>query len=112
MNRLVDRETGETLFNRLVIADTFWRRALGLMGRKAFAADEAILIRPCNSVHTCMMRFEIDVAFCDEDGKVLKVIESLRPWRFVIGPKGSRFVVEFASGAAMVIAGQQLKTER
>ena len=112
MSRLVDRETGATLFDSLIIADTFWRRAVGLIGRKRLAVGEAILIRPCNSVHTCMMRFEITVVFCNEGGTVLKVIESLKPWRFAMGPKGSRLVVEFASGAATVKAGQQLGTEK
>ncbi|MBE6094512.1 MAG: DUF192 domain-containing protein [Schwartzia succinivorans] len=67
------------------IADTFWRRLLGLMGRKNVAPSHALLLRPCSSVHMCFMRFSIDVAFVkrQEDGEgwqVVKVARGLRPW--------------------------------
>lgn len=71
------------------IADTFWRRFLGLMGRKNIAPSHALLLRPCSSVHMCFMRFSIDVAFVkrQKDGegwRVVKVERGLRPW-FGIG---------------------------
>ncbi len=67
------------------IADTFWRRFLGLMGRKNIAPSHALLISPCFSVHTCFMRFAIDVAFVKrqeygEGWQVVKVARGLRPW--------------------------------
>lgn len=71
------------------IADTFWRRFRGLMGRKSIAPSHALLLCPCFSVHMCFMRFPIDVAFMKrhEDGEgwqVVKVARGLRPW-FDIG---------------------------
>ena len=37
---------------RIHHARHFWQRALGLLGRRALAADEALLIQPCSSIHT------------------------------------------------------------
>lgn len=67
------------------LADTFWRRFLGLMGRKAIAPSHALLIVPCSGVQMCFMRFAIDVVFLKRresigGWQVLKVDYGLRPW--------------------------------
>lgn len=87
------------------IADTFWRRFLGLMGRKNIAPSHALLIFPCFSVHTCFMWFAIDAAFVkrQEDGKswrVEKVARGLRPWLGVSVCGGADAVVELRQGEA------------
>lgn len=59
----------------LASLETAERRAArrrGLAGRDAF--DGALLIRGCRSVHTFGMRFPLDVAFCDSDLVVLRVV--------------------------------------
>ena len=48
----------------LAVADTWWLRTRGLLGRDG--VDGALLLRPARSVHTLGMRFPIDVAFCDD----------------------------------------------
>jgi hypothetical protein len=53
-------------------------RARGLIGRDDF--DEAMLIRPCRSVHTFGMRFPIDVAFVDDDLVIRRVV-TMKPNR-------------------------------
>ena len=67
------------------IADIFWRRFLGLMGRKAISPSHALLIVPCSGVQMCFMRFAIDVVFLKRresigGWQVLKVDYGLRPW--------------------------------
>ena len=52
--------------------------AQGLLGRSDF--EGALVLRPCRHVHTLFMRFQIDVAFCDGDGVVVRTT-CLRPWR-------------------------------
>jgi len=59
--------------------------------------DEGLLIEPCSSVHMIAMRFAIDVAFVDCDGRVLRVVENLKPWR-IAACNGSRKVLELAAG--------------
>lgn len=58
-------------------------RRRGLLGREAFDPGRAIVIAPCNSVHTFFMKFPIDVVFVGRDGTVLKTTAGLRPWRLV-----------------------------
>lgn len=84
---------------RIHIARSFLQRARGLLGRAPLAADEALLIRPCSSIHTFGMRFAIDVVFIDARGCVLAVHEALGPWR-VAHCRGASAVLEMAPGTA------------
>jgi uncharacterized membrane protein (UPF0127 family) len=72
------------------------QRARGLLGRDG--VDGAIVLRPCRQVHTLGMHFPIDVAFCDRDGRVLRVA-TVSPWRLTRVVWRSGFVVEAAAGA-------------
>lgn len=92
---------------RCGIADTFWTRFRGLMGRRQLDADEGLFFRPGGSVHTMFMRFPIDVVFLDGDLRVLKVVPSLKPWRGA-GARGARATLELASGTATVGVGERL----
>lgn len=59
-------------------ANTFFKRFLGLMGRKSLKENHGLVLDPCNSVHTFFMNFTIDVVYLDKDLKVLKV-ETMKP---------------------------------
>lgn len=83
--KLVDLNTGRCLATKLQVADTFVRRLAGLMGRSALADGEGLLLEGCKSIHTCFMRFPIDVAYLDRDMWVVAVRPHVKPWRFV-GP--------------------------
>ena len=71
-------------FLHVEIADTFFRRFLGLMGRKGLAPSHALLLSPCSSIHMCFMRFSIDVVYVKNLGsgvwQVIKLTKSLHPW--------------------------------
>jgi uncharacterized membrane protein (UPF0127 family) len=56
-------------------------RARGLLGRPAPPPGVALWITPCSAVHTCGMRYPIDVAFVDERGLVVRVVPDCPPWR-------------------------------
>jgi uncharacterized membrane protein (UPF0127 family) len=62
---------GEVLAS-LEVAEGAGSRRRGLLGRDGI--DGALLLRPARSVHTIGMRFPIDVAFCDEDLRVLRIV--------------------------------------
>jgi uncharacterized protein len=93
----VERENGEVLCERCVVADTALSRLRGLLGRKSLSESEGVLIRPAGSVHTFFMRMAIDVVFLDRDHTVVKVVEGLRPWRMAAA-KGARRVLELSEG--------------
>jgi len=82
---------------RVLVARSFLQRARGLLGRTHLAADEALLLRPCSSVHTFGMCFAIDVVFIDPQGVVVAVREALGPWRFA-RCRGAAAVLEMAAG--------------
>ena len=80
---------------KLFLADTFFARLKGLFSSRAKCYD-GIVIKPCNSVHTIGFMRKIDVIFLSADGKVIKVVHSMKPNRFA-WCSGSRSVVEIFS---------------
>lgn len=89
-------EQGETILCR--IAETFWTRFMGLMGRARLPHREGLLIRPCNSIHMFFMRFPIDVVFLDRDYRIVKLIRSLEPGKVVGIVQGAVQVLEVVAG--------------
>lgn len=91
---LVDAGTGKVIAKNVWYARTFWARFLGLMGRRSMPEDTALVIEPCNAVHTFFMRFPIDVFYFDAEGRVIKHVKKLKPWR--VGPwaRKARMVAE------------------
>lgn len=103
------RTDGGLIVPHVEVAATFWSRFVGLQARRALPADHALLIAPCNAIHTCFVRFAIDVAFLDQQGTVLEIRRQLHPWR-VAGPvRGSRFVLEMASGEMTLAVGDRVR---
>ncbi|MBT3319642.1 MAG: DUF192 domain-containing protein [Clostridia bacterium] len=84
---------------RIIDASTFGKRLVGLMGKKELQKDEAMRLMPCSSIHTCFMKFAIDVVFLDKKNKVVDTIKSLPPWKFNAYSKSAYQVVEMAVGA-------------
>jgi uncharacterized membrane protein (UPF0127 family) len=72
-------------------------RRRGLLGRDGLIAGEALVIAPCNAIHTLFMRFPIDVVFVDRTGQVLKAISRLSPWRLAASLRAFA-VIELAAG--------------
>lgn len=90
---------GGILCARCRVADSYWRRFVGLMGRRGLAADEGMLFPRTGSIHMFFMRFPIDAVFCDRQLVVLKVVRELAPWRLA-AVRGAKVVVELPAGAA------------
>ena len=82
-----------------VVADTFATRLRGLLGRRSLPSGEGLLIRRESSVHTCFMRFAIDVVFLDADLRVLRVDSNVGPWRLK-ACRGAQAVLELRAGEA------------
>ena len=90
---------GTTVCDRCEVADTFLRRLRGLLGRDALGDGEGMFIRPAGSIHAWFMRFPIDVVFLDRQLRVVRIAESLRPWRLAAARR-ARSVLELPAGAA------------
>lgn len=80
-HRLVNQRTGAVVAQVLELAADSRARKRGLLGRSGLGDGTALIIAPCNAVHTFFMRFTIDVVFVDRQGQVLKACRGLVPWR-------------------------------
>ena len=95
---LVNQRTDEALANRIEVAVTRRDRRKGLLGREVFETSSALIIAPCFSIHTMFMRFDIDAVFVDDDGRAVKVVQRLAPWRIAVQPF-AHAVVELPAGS-------------
>lgn len=96
-------DQGGQVFARVQCAQSSWERMRGLLGRPRLGADQALLIEPCNSVHTFGMRYPIDVLFLDRELRVLAITADLRPGRMAWSWRARR-VLEMAAGSAQRLA--------
>ncbi len=83
---------------RVRVARTFLERTLGLSGRIALPGDEALYLPNCRAVHTCFMRFSLDIRFLDKEGKIVRTVYSLPPWRWAWGGPQAVDVLETEAG--------------
>ena len=86
--RLQNMRSGHVLAGHLMAAFDSKSRRRGLLGQDSLGEGSAMLIAPCNAVHTFFMRFPIDVTFVARNGRVLKVRRELRPWRLAAALRG------------------------
>lgn len=89
---------GNELADNVVLADSAYKRLKGLLGRSCLEKGEALLIRPCMSIHTVAMRFPIDVLFLDSEGVVIAKYEAMAPYRFTSIFFKAKSVLELPSG--------------
>ncbi len=100
MIKIYHRATGQCLAERVVLANTFWKRLRGLLGRRHLEPAEALWLRPCNGVHTIGMAFAIDAIFLDEQLRIVKLVENLRPFRLALPHRRAHSVLEMAAHSA------------
>jgi uncharacterized protein len=91
-------EKAVTVGSHIGLADTFFSRLFGLLGKSSLDDGAGLLIRPSSGVHTMWMRFAIDVVALDKDLRVLKTWQRLRPWRLTPVSLKIHSVLELAPG--------------
>lgn len=81
-------------------ADNFWTRLVGYMFTPQPQEDDGILfyVGSSNSIHTCFMRFNLDLLFLKPDGTVVKIYRDLKPWRFTKMYPSAKLVLEVPNG--------------
>ena len=92
--------------SRVLKADTFSSRLFGLIPRKTLGPEEGLWLDPCAMIHTCFMSFPIDAVFLDAGLKVVKIVPSLRPWRFSPWVHEAQSVLEFPAGSASSVLAE------
>lgn len=100
--------TGRYLSGYPEFARDPFTRTRGMIGRRFVCGKfDALVFRHCGSVHSCFMRYSLDLVFLDRNDKVVSVREKFQPWRLASGGKGAMCVIELPPGA---IAFSQTKT--
>ncbi|MBN2498604.1 MAG: DUF192 domain-containing protein [Deltaproteobacteria bacterium] len=96
--RIINTTRDRVLADRAQEARTVGARMKGLLGRDGLEPGQALLIRPCSSIHSFFMRFVFDAAFADARGEVLHVIHCMRPWRISRIVPRAQVVIELPAG--------------
>ena len=93
-------DTGSVVADLVAVADTRATRAVGLLNRTGLEPGEGLWIVPSRGVHTCWMRFAIDVVALDDQGVVIDRVANLKPWRIRLPRRGTAGVLELPVGHA------------
>jgi protein-S-isoprenylcysteine O-methyltransferase Ste14/uncharacterized membrane protein (UPF0127 family) len=90
--------SGAVLADRLRPAHTHWSRLRGLLGTSALEPGDGLWLMPCSQVHMIGMRYPVDVAFLDDELRVVRTVSALQPGK--ISPKvgDATSVIELPSG--------------
>jgi hypothetical protein len=107
--RLVDSQTGRGVVESLELADGYWSRLIGWQLRPRPEPGNGLLLVPCSSVHTCLLRFALDLIMLDRGGRVLAVRHGIRPWRAVLRTWHTHAILELPSGGTDIRPNQVLR---
>jgi len=72
----------------VTVANTFFARMKGLIGKLRLSADEGVWIIPSQGIHTLGVLFPLDIIYLDDDLKVIYTLEHFPTFR--VGPLKSR----------------------
>lgn len=95
---LTNTRNNQIVARTLLTAFDSASRRKGLLGRDGLPEGSALIIAPCQAIHTFSMRFAIDVIFVSKDGRVLKGRSRVRPGRIAAAFRAFA-VVELPAGA-------------
>ncbi len=102
-----NKTTGELINIKIKYADNFYRRFLGLMGKRdiEFALIFSNLVD--SSIHTFFMRFELDIYFLDEN-KIIFDKVCLKPWSFYRPKMKAKYIIESKKNRLNLKIGDKL----
>lgn len=104
--KVINLSQNTALAEKAELANSFFRRLIGLMGRPFLKAGEGLILKPCNSIHTFFMRFPIDAAFVDRENKIVKIYSCLPAWRLSGIFFNSAFCLELPAGTLAITRSQ------
>jgi len=94
LNRTRERSLGE----RVGLADRYWSRLRGLLGRPEPGAGEGLLITPSSGVHMYGMKYALDVLLLDSSGRVVALYPNLAPGKRTKVHRQARAALEVPVG--------------
>ncbi len=98
MMKAINHTRKTCLAHSVIMADSFFPRLKGLLGKPRLNPGWCLVLKPCKSVHTVLMRFSIDVLFLDRHGRALRLISHMPPFRLSGIVRDSHLAVELPAG--------------
>lgn len=90
---------GSLIAQRARLARGPWERARGLLLSPPLKDGEALILSPCDWIHTLGMAYPIDVLYLDKSQRVVLLSERVPPFRLGPWVRGAKTVVELPAGA-------------
>jgi len=98
--KFIVKANGNIIADNVDVADTYFKRLRGLLGKTHLEPGEGLLLTKCSSVHCLFMKFTIDVVYLSKDMTVMGM-ETIRPWRIGKLVWGTAHTLELGEGVAM-----------
>jgi uncharacterized membrane protein (UPF0127 family) len=92
---LMNQRTNTTIAENVLLADTFWLRLRGLLGRPKLQPKEGLWLIPCRQVHMHGMKYPLSIWFLDCDNRVCHLIDDLKPGECSPSIKDAKTILEF-----------------
>lgn len=83
---------------KVILANNFFLRLRGLLGRTFDGSFNGLLLKPCGDIHTIGMKYPIDVIFIDRENKVVGIRNSVKRNAPYIHGKGAKMTLELPAG--------------
>lgn len=96
--RVFNAARGRVLGTRVALADRWWLRMRGLLGRPPLRPGEGMILTPCAAIHMFGMKYPLDVALLAGDGEVVAVYHALPPGGRTRWHRGARHALELPAG--------------
>ena len=80
------------------LANSFFTRLKGLLGKKSLPQGFGLIIQPCNMVHSIGMKMAIDVLFVSPAEEIIYIIEAMPPNRISPYIHNAGYVIELPTG--------------
>jgi uncharacterized protein len=90
---------GILIADKVDVADSYFKRLRGLLGKNQLQPGEGLLLTKVSSVHCFFMKFTIDVVYMTAD-MVVTGIETIPPWRIGKWIRGTVHTLELEEGKA------------
>lgn len=90
--------------------DTMLTRSTGLMFRKKSFALIALAFesKQLAGIHTCFMRFTLDLFWLDKNRKVISIAKGVKPFRIANPAKPAKYILEAPAGKITLKTGEKL----
>ena len=97
--RISNGSKARVLGDRVWLADGYWTRLRGLLGRPQIGDGEGMLIAPSRGVHMYGMKYPLDIVLLDRGRRVVALYRELPPGGRTRVHRDASYALELPTGA-------------